>query len=301
MRYYLLMVLFSCIFSINFCYAWSERAYVIVTQMALNQLSKPDQLRYEHMAKLIEINLPLKQRNYLKQHFKTASLFARLSVLPSFWKMQPLGEVYQQLNGTLPSSLTKYKEQDTQNWHAINFPYPNLPQCNSIKTPNLVWAINHFKKGLKESYTSNTKVINLVFLANFITDVHQPLRTHILVDQQCKSNNMGEDVCLIPVGEDNCDKTLLDLWEDGAGYLTSTVNISYITEELQKRYPAKQFSQELNQNSAEAWAKESVTYFPKIYGFRDMSRKSYDTEVINITKKQLALAAYRLAAILKQN
>ena len=199
--------------------------------------------------------------------------------------------------------ITQYNE-----WHFIN-----IPLIHDHITPlplhhdNLVWAINQCRTKLQDhSLSTQQKAWYLSFLIHLIGDASQPLHCTTLYSKQFPSGDQGGN--LFMVKSRNADN-LHKLWDRGFGlFMTRKHYMNYwqikkIANSIMQHYPESQFQKRLADQNTQDWAHNSY-----LLGTRDAYNIQFNTKPSRnyiklgkfIVMQQVALAGYRVAAILNQ-
>lgn len=225
-------------------------------------------------------------------------MFAKVAVLPDYWRNWKLDTVFFKNHAKIPPSLQPYQAQRTASWHYINQPYPKTT-CRTIKQYNVVWAINHIDKALNANNTINTNAVLMVFLEHFVGDAHQPLHTISHVNKHCKGDKGGNLFCVRKSKSGHCRENLHQLWDKGVGYLTGKSNLANKAIRLQNEFP-KQSLPAVNDLSPTDWIKAEYQYAPFIYSIKQDHKPTsvYYKKGQAIARRQITLAGYRLADIL---
>jgi len=215
-----------------------------------------------------------------------------------------LKTVFDKFGATIPVSLRKRQNQNTQRWHYITVPYP-YTYCNTLTKPNVVVAISTLKSAFHQTENKNTQGVLLVFLAHLVADAHQPLHGFSLVDSHCQDDAGGTQYCLMdvePRGSCNYTKTLHALWDKGVGLLPNrSENIAQRAIRITKHYPRSGFITELHLHDPKQWIRSSYEYAKFIYSTPRGKKPSrtYIQSGHNISRQQIALAGYRLARVIE--
>lgn len=186
------------VFSIAFLFclnlkAWWDPGHLIVAMIAYMQLEDSAKTEVDDLVKVLERDYP-----YVN-HFAAT--------------------------GPWPDDLKAEGVRTYDTWHYTNIPYnPKgvaLPPKAEI---NVVWAINQMMKVLKSSRARPVdKARHLGFLVHFVGDIHQPLHSTTVYDNDLPAGNVGGNT--FPL-DTKAWRNLHSLWDDGCGYLSEYNDIN---------------------------------------------------------------------------
>jgi hypothetical protein len=281
--------------------AWNYVGHVIIAQIAYNNLTPKAKQKADTLANIIYNNLPLYQQNILDKNFYNAATFAKIAELPDVWRNNNLLEIFLNNNALPPLHLLLYSLVPTKDLHYSNLPYPQGSHCQDIGPFNVVWGINKLTDTFQYTKSENAQAVLMVLEEHYIGDIHQPLHTISRYNAMCVNDEGGNDFCLkYNNHKDRCSKNLHQLWDSGVGYIKQHANIQSDAYELQRVYPLSQFKNDLNDNNPMDWAKSNYAYANFIYNLDEGAKPSaeYYRQGQLISKKQMALAGYRLAKVI---
>ena len=148
--------------------------------------------------------------------------------------------------------------------------------------------------------TAFEKAVMLRLLIHCVADIHQPMHCCSLFNKKFPHGDSGGNRFTLKGKYAN----LHLLWDSGAGafsenrYLENSFDSKLIAKELMQKYPRKNFPKT---HSVVKWAKESHKLAIAIaYQIKEGSIPSeqYLEKAREVSKRQAALAGYRLAEIL---
>lgn len=263
--------LFLCLQTLP-TYAWNAVGHRLVMEYALDALSP-------------EVKRSLNFYNHaLDAIYKSTSL-----INASTW----LDEIrYQHVNWF-----------DTLHYYDASFSEDGSP-LSPINTPNAVTAIIMASQTLHESRMRPfDKGIALRILIHVTADIHQPLHAATHVSKQFPEGDKGGNLVILPPNP--IANNLHSYWDQGGGYLMNTPRpthalIKMKVKKLITEYPCVVAKMQLDPM---VWESESFLIAKKIayrsHGL-DVSEQ-HQAVVAEISKKQIALAGCRLAALLTKS
>jgi hypothetical protein len=172
----------------------------------------------------------------------------------------------------------------------------------SIPSPNVVWAINQTETVLMSpNAQAYEQAWFLRFFLHFMGDIHQPLHTVALFNQQFPHGDKGGNLYLInsPLADN-----LHRLWDQGVGLVPNNMSASQVrilAKQLQLRYPPSYFGAQIDEQTPWVWADEGyriakADVYQVPYGGRPS--QAYMTQGQQIAAMRLTLAGYRLGYLL---
>ena len=284
-------------------FAWNMNGHVMITDMAQTKLSNKLKANINVLAQGIFIQLSAKDQRFLIRRFPNMPAIARLSVLPDWWKQEPLGMLFKRFHAPLPQLLKPYAKETTASWHFINHPYPAKRQCDIIKPENVVWAINLLQKAYQSTDNANTKGLILIFLAHFVGDAHQPLHTLSYVNARCQSDYGGNAFCLTKKKHGRCRYNLHEYWDSTMGEFKGYPHIGawegIIKQASNPNLVA--LNQQAKDLNPAGWARHNKAYAAFIYSAQKyhLPSKAYKQKAQKIAYSEMRLASLRLAKVLR--
>jgi len=183
--------------------------------------------------------------------------------------------------------------------HYIDIPYSDdnspLPIIQDI---NAIWAIKNSINIISNKYASNfDKGIALRIILHVVGDIHQPLHTITKVSKEFPNGDRGGNLQLLQ--KNSVAKNLHAYWDRGGGLLKVRKPIILdMANEYLKLSPCNPNTIKVDLS---AWANEANDLAIKI-AYKNLPKSKiisdkYQLKVKNLTKKQLAIAGCRIAAI----
>ena len=257
--------------------AWNATGHMVVAQIAQDRLSQTAQAR---CTELLLINaLPTEPRTPAAL-FLSAACTADDSKNPADVEM-----------------------------HFISLPFttdgttPRLPKTRT----NIVDAIMDCVKALENPSTPKLeRATKLRLLMNLIGDVHQPMRCATRCNQEGPHGDRNGHSFALGDGSN-----LRGFWDNGAGLLKTVIarplnadglaKIAHLKQQVTAACPPDTVEGELEEKSPRKWAEESLEV-AKGYAYgispQEVPSKEYIYQSQEQIKRRLALAGYRLAAVL---
>lgn len=201
-----------------------------------------------------------------------------------------------------PDFIAHKDDKRTQPWHFIDMP---INGTHPLDPHNVVWAIQENTKTLENKALSlHVRNRALRFLVHFVGDVHQPLHCATRITSLMPDGDRGGNAFYIHTRVAN---NLHSYWDRGLGLLRfhgkrlRARQVRQMAHDIELRYPPSLFKQGLKVTGPEKWARESYQ-LAKTFAYQVDESPSLD--YINkgqvIVKQRLALAGYRLAALLNR-
>lgn len=256
-------------------YAWNMLGHMVVATIAYQNLKPAVRKNVDQMVA------------YFNQQYPEMRTFVDLS----YW----------------PDSVRSQKINVYLHWHYIDIPFTKdaSPLVNTIKTENVVWALQNIPVIVK-NFNANPyeRVRFLSFLVHFVGDIHQPLHTATLISARHPTGDMGGNQYYVNV---HGRKTKLhELWDKGVGVFSSAPslqNAAAIAKRIMAFHPPTEFGNRIIDLDPEDWAKEGVNISQKYVYIISEDRAVDDQYLTNgakVAETQAALAGYRLAEMLNE-
>jgi hypothetical protein len=172
-----------------------------------------------------------------------------------------------------------------------------------------------FDKLLRDSTASDAdKAIALAWILHLGGDIHQPLHTSARVTQYDPKGDQGGNLFMLsPKGAKGDERVALHwFWDSIVGRNVPRVNDSCdsdylppIAQAMMKKYPSAKMQNRLKPGKFDDWQQEgfqisSTKLYPSSLKFGEMPSDSYKKMAFEIAEEQIALAGYRLGAMLNQ-
>lgn len=273
----------------------TSQGHLIITQRALNQLSKPEVDYFDGIAKQLLVQLKPEYQKPKETKYKQASAAALISQFPDDFKNYKVRDLYKEFGVQIPSIMKPFLNQYTSKWH-----YMNKPLVGSCKysSNNIQKYLPLVIKAFKESVALKDKAIMLSYIEHLVADIHQPLHTYNQFDNRCKHDAGGNNYCIksAKLSSAKCRLTLHSLWDDSVGWLSNSKNVRQHISQLNQ----------INSNNKpsvpiSSWIKENKQAARYAYSTNQYSspKKQYYVTGQLIMKKRFVDASDRLALILK--
>jgi len=199
--------------------------------------------------------------------------------------------------------------------HFADFPFSSdntqVP-TNLPKPQNVIKALEHYVEVLKTSIDSNEQAEALRFVIHFVGDIHQPLHCSTKVDSSHHQGDRGGNLLLIKVGGQS--RKLHSYWDDGLDtFPASGPPPNFTPPKLNTIPPAVDLAVQGHPDTDPAlklnapfdfrrWADESSELAQQA-AYADIAEgqtptAEYKTRGIEVVRKRVAFAGYRLAALL---
>jgi hypothetical protein len=189
------------------------------------------------------------------------------------------------------------------NWHYYDAPY--APDGARVKRPPPPHALSELQRLLREIGDPTAAAAELSYdlpwLEHIAGDVHQPLHcVSRTLRSQPNGDEGGNQVFVSP------GRNLHAYWDDLAGTDTSDVYVSKWAAQLSAEHPAPRSPDENPQKWMEEgldFAKHDVYTLGVVTGTRSRPIElplSYQQNARRVIRERIALAGYRLAAVLNQ-
>lgn len=266
----LILILLTWFGWFNESCAWNATGHKLVSQIAVNQLSK------KQTAYLNDLNHALDS------------------------KYPPMSLV----NAAIWLDVIKRYDNSLDPYHYINLPFSTeglrLPNVAKV---NAVYAINRAIHSLNScKSTTFEKGFNLRILLHVVGDLHQPMHAVSQVSKDYPFGDMGGN--LYPLGKNPVAQNLHGYWDRAGGLLSpptpmNALAIKKLAKKIESRWPCKVAQKN---SGPEVWAQESHAIARSIsYGIRKNKPPNavYKNEVQRISEQRIALAGCRLATQLR--
>lgn len=207
------------------------------------------------------------------------------------------------------------------NWHYLdtfwrddNGKVELVPELKSDEQ-NAVERLFAFDKVLRDTTVSDAdKSIALAWILHLGGDIHQPLHdSGRVTPDEPKGDQGGNLFSLSPKDATGDDRLSLHwFWDSIIGRNIPRVNdacdsdyLPPIAQEIMKKYPAAKYQNKLELGKFDAWQKEgfqiaSTRVYPASLKPGEMPSNDYKKMAFDISEEQLALAGYRMGAMLNQ-
>ncbi|MBV8846896.1 MAG: S1/P1 nuclease [Bryobacterales bacterium] len=192
------------------------------------------------------------------------------------------------------------------NWHYIDIPFsPDGAALEAVKPPNALTELRRILKEINQPGNDLVASYDLPWLIHLEGDVHQPLHcTSRFVQSQPKGDAGGNNVFVTP------GRNLHALWDDAAGSDASDAYVNRFAAEITAEFVKRRGRHPRVSKDPKRWvregfelAKSDVYTFGSGTGSREHPLalpEQYFADARRVARRQLALAGFRLAAILNE-
>jgi hypothetical protein len=207
------------------------------------------------------------------------------------------------------------------NWHYVNFPCSppdNLNTSDPIGSGQLMSKINDALHSLKDDTSIDQRedrAIMLAWLIHLVGDLHQPLHTVALKNDDYEDGDHGGNFFFIFPTEESYSTNLHSFWDEILGTEKSVAGGAALGATARSQLP---FSSTLIKGNHHGWARESAQIgLESGYQYRSSDGSlqalegglsaddavvlptNYAGRVKKIAMKRVALAGYRLGSVIK--
>lgn len=214
----------------------------------------------------------------------------------------------------------RFREYHKSNWHYYDTFWSGADgQFKILENPNeeggkAIDKIAEFEKVLRDaSAKDEEKAIALAWILHLIGDVHQPLHNSARVTESEPKGDQGGNLFLLtPQGTPRDKQENLHWFWDSIivrniprGDACDTDFIPGIGNKIMKKYPAAKMQNRINTGDFQAWHKEGLqlaqtkVFSPALVRFQTPTA-AYKKEAFKVSEEQLALAGYRMGAMLNR-
>ena len=199
-------------------------------------------------------------------------------------------------------------------WHYINLAIIGDGGDYKVDRPdsdNAVWAINQIKSAIKSDINQQEKARLVMFLIHITGDIHQPLHASEYYSLNTPHGDMGGNLFKIKSQNPQANN-LHTLWDVALGAipedelgnpLPKTIILSQANN-IMDEFPPSLFDRQISVDNPYDWAKESYNLaLHQVYQGVKYNKEPTDKYIEqgrHIAKQQMALAGYRLAAVLNK-
>lgn len=201
--------------------------------------------------------------------------------------------------------------------HFTNYPLVNrdplLTGIPAMPNEDIVWAIGTLNKTLSPSKRDEALPSDvaraLYFMIHFVGDIHQPLHATTMYSSRFPKGDQGGNLYKINYMDYG---NVHAFWDSGASQWkdlerplspSSYAVLNSTARDVMNAYPISAFTEELKRYSAKAWATESYEFAANfVYSAPEYPAPlsdSYVRQAMDICRRQVALAGYRLAQVLQ--
>ena len=185
------------------------------------------------------------------------------------------------------------------NWHYVDFPFsPDGTPLDPVKPPNALEQLQRILKGRLDSY-------DLPWLLHVEGDVHQPLHCVSRFTKSVPKGDAGGNQVFVTPG-----RNLHSVWDDAAGSDASNDFVNKYAGEVTSEFVKQHGEHPKLSRDPKKWVEEGFalaqhdvyTFGPET-GTRDHPLplpEGYEAHTRQVARGQMAMAGFRLAAVLNQ-
>jgi hypothetical protein len=280
----------------------------VISELAYSELSDLEKQKLDLILKPFEQQLSHFEKQSLKKQPYRLSLLAKTSVLPDLWSRESFSHLCARLKIPaipLPAALL---QGNMGPWHYEDTPYfSNREQPSDAQAvgmlSTIIPALESEYKNLKRNHNHHehiTRGLLIVFLAHLVADAHQPLHGLSRISNGV-SDQGGNRFCLRKKRH-QCQLNLHAYWDRGGFWLKEKHSVPEAVGVLKHHYSQQNTATVLAIQDPKAWLQEDYAFAHFVYSTREnrMPTRDYQEKTQDIAQKRLAMAGYRLAALLKE-
>jgi hypothetical protein len=277
-----LLITVVLILSVN-ALAWGDTGHMTVAQIAFSNLTPAKRERAEELAELIELD----EREY--EFVSAACWMDDIRDKPMF---EPL-----------------------KDWHFItqNFVVGNVTVDNTPSPVSSVTVIRFLRKKMSSRDSKLKKAYYLAGLLHLVGDIHQPLHNVTRFTPGKPDGDLGGNFFLL--ADDAPRPNLHSYWDAGGGLFefrdvrrplsaSGRTRLSGIAARIAADFPKNSMNAEIALTDPQVWAREGFDLaVAQVYpGITENSVPglTYQTNAQRVSARRIALAGYRLAALLER-
>jgi S1/P1 Nuclease len=294
------------------CIAWNSTGHEIVAQIAFDQLSP--QAKSAILAALK--NHPRLNDDLLHDPDRAKDSDLAMFLRAATWPDMVRYPVH-------PMNHTEHHSK----WHYMDFPFeldgikgppPDLQWDGHSDPANLPQALDKMLTELKDPQTpKNRKAIDLCWLEHLVGDIHQPMHATSLFSKEFPTGDQGGNLVFIKNAE-NVSMPLHTYWDGIEGLALDYDTIRKTADRIEAEHPPAALKDQASDLSVTDWAKESFELakssvylngtLPHITKAEWIANPNsapslpagYQQQALAVADQRVALAGYRLAAVLEQ-
>jgi len=268
-------IFFSIFFYSFTTYAWDRLPHMVIASIAYQNLTSKAQTNVNQLVAT------------LKNEYPDMTSYLRLG----YWA----DEIRAEKVGAFSS------------WHFIDNAWSGdgTPIKNVITTDNAVWAI-----GVSETPIGNTALYPidrarfLAFLTHIVGDIHQPLHSSTRFSAKFPNGDAGGTHYNIVYN--GSSDGIHYFWDGGVTFFNSPdteQNATQLANQIMQAYPPSYFGNKVNDLNPANWSQEGLAIAQSfVYTIPEggTPTAAYIATGRQISQQRVALAGYRLAAVLNQ-
>jgi hypothetical protein len=294
------------------CNAWNSTGHEVVAQVAYDQLSPATK---SVIVKALREHPRLHQdllSDEVRAKDDDLAIFLRAATWPDFVR------------------FPAYPLTHTENhpiWHYVDLPFemdgvkgpqPDMQWDGHSDPANLAQAMQKALAGLKDPHTpADRKAIDICWVEHLVGDIHQPLHATSWFSKEFPEGDKGGNMVEIRPAN-NQPINLHSYWDGDEGMSMDPAQIRKTADRIEAEHPASEFKDQVKNLSLPDWVKESyelakdVVYMngtlPHATKDQATSKPSivpplpegYEKRALATCDQRVALAGYRLAALLEE-
>jgi len=304
---FLLIINFAFAFSVS---AWDDAGHKLTMYIAWEQMSPTAR------EQAIKILLSAPEDSdlsvlYLQDSRSAAAKQRELFMIASTW-----ADIVRDKNFKV-----RYEKYHKGDWHYADTFWRNvngkIEVLKDFQEPKgkAIEQLFAFDKLLRDASASDAdKAIALAWVLHLGGDIHQPLHTSARVTEYDPKGDQGGNLFMLsPKGATGNDRLNLHwFWDSIVGRNIPRVNdacdsdyLPPIAQAMMKKHPAAKMQNRLKLGRFDEWQQEgfqiaSTKLYPATLKFGEMPAENYKKMAFEIAEEQIALAGYRLGAMLNQ-
>lgn len=306
-------LLFTVIINIVFVLtasAWDDTGHKLATYIAWEQMSPQARER------AIKILLSAPEDSdlsvfYLQDSRSAAAKQRELFMIASTWADIVRDKNFKIRNAKYHHGTWHYLDTF---WRYANGKVELVPELKSDEE-NAVERLFVFDKMLRDATASDAdKAIALAWILHLGGDIHQPLHDSGRVTEDNPKGDQGGNLFMLsPKDAKSEDRLNLHWYWDSiigrniarTGDACDSDYLPPLAQEMMKKYPAAKMQNRLKLGKFDEWQQEgfqiaSTKLYPVSLKFGEMPSETYKKMAFEIAQEQIALAGYRLGAMLNQ-
>ena len=281
--------------------SWNTYGQLALADTAISHMTPSKQREFDLLAYKLVRQMDSQKRLYLMRTFEGTSAFAHAAVFPDDWRGLTATSLFDQYGDGLPTSMAKYADSTTTDWHFINQPYnpsDNAPVCE-VEEENFVSVLPDLIVAYRESSSENNRALLLSLIIHLVSDAHNPMHTITRVNDDCESDLGGTRFCVSRYsGSLACEENLQQIWDRGLGFFNDQEKIEDSLAFLSRVEVAKNLAEITD---PKIWAEEGLALARTVYSANESALDPYYVDEGRIISyERAALGAIRLALILEQ-
>lgn len=309
----LMKLLFLLIMSLAFvsqAAAWDDTGHKLTTYIAWEQMSPATR------EKVINILLAAPEDSDLSVFYSQNSRSAEANKREFFMIASTWADIVRDKN--FKNRFAAYHKSD---WHYADTFWSNtngkVEVLKDFAEPKgkAVEQLFAFDKALRDAAVSDAdKAIALAWVLHLGGDIHQPLHTSARVTKYDPKGDQGGNLFILsPKGAKGNDRVTFHwYWDSIVGRNLARQNdacdsayLPAIAKQMTDKFPAAKMQSRLKLGKFDEWQQEgfqiaSTKLYPETLKFGEMPSEEYKKAAFEISEEQIALAGYRMGAMLNQ-